>query len=161
MTAASAANRDPQLRVSVRAAGGLVVRRGGDGDVRLVLVHRPRYDDWSFPKGKQRRGETLQAAALREVREETGFLCVAEASIGVTEYVDRWDRPKLVKYWVMNRVTGAFAPNNEVDSIAWLRPSEAGVRLSHEHDRQLLLRCMEQLAETLRGRERFDNRSLG
>ena len=78
--------------------------------MRLVLVHRPRYDDWSFPKGKQRRGETLLAAALREVREETGFLCVAEASIGVTEYIDRGERPKLVRYWVMKRVNGASCP---------------------------------------------------
>ncbi len=88
MTVPSAASRDPQLRVAVRAAGGLVVRRGGDDTVRVVLVHRPRYDDWSFPKGKQRRGETLLAAGLREVREETGFLCVAEASLGVTEVLE-------------------------------------------------------------------------
>ncbi len=161
MTAASTANRDPHLRVSVRAAGGLVARRGSDDDVRLVLVHRPRYGDWSFPKGKQRRGETLLAAALREVREETGFLCLAEASIGVTEYVDRWDRPKLVKYWIMNRVSGTFAPNDEVDAIAWLRPSEAVVRLSHEHDQQLLLRGMEQLRQILMGGDRVDFRSSG
>ena len=154
MTAASAVSRDPQLRVGVRAAGGLVIRRGSDDAVRLVLVHRPRYDDWSFPKGKQRRGETLLAAALREVREETGFLCVAEASIGVTEYVDRGERPKLVRYWVMNRVNGAFVPNDEVDAIAWLRPSEAVVRLSHDHDRELLSRSVAQLAAILEGRLR-------
>ncbi|HSP66068.1 MAG TPA: NUDIX domain-containing protein, partial [Candidatus Deferrimicrobium sp.] len=107
----SAVTRDPQLRVGVRAAGGRVIRRGSDDAVRLVVVHRPRYDDWSFPKGKQRRGETLLAAALREVREETGFLCVAESSVGVTEYIDRGERPKLVRYWVMDRVNGVFASN--------------------------------------------------
>ncbi len=161
MTAARVPSRDPHLRVGVRAAGGLVIRRGGDDAVRLALVHRPRYDDWSFPKGKQRRGEALLAAALREVREETGFLCVAETSVGVTEYLDRGDRPKLVRYWVMRRVNGGFVPNDEVDAIAWLRPSEAILRLSHEHDRALLRRSMDQLADVLEGRERVDNRSLG
>lgn len=161
MIAASAASRDPHLRVGVRAAGGLVIRRGSDDAVRLVLVHRPRYDDWSFPKGKQRRGETLMAAALREVREETGFLCVAEASIGVTEYVDRGDRPKQVRYWVMNRVNGVFSPTDEIDAIAWLRPSEAVVRLSHDHDRELLNHSVAQLAGVLEERDCVDVRSLG
>jgi 8-oxo-dGTP diphosphatase len=161
MTAASLAGRDPGFRVSVRAAGGLVIRRGDDDAVRLVLVHRPRYDDWSFPKGRQRRGETLLAAALREVREETGFLCVAEGSIGVTEYIDRRDRPKLVRYWVMKRINGSFAPSDEVDAIAWLRPSEAVLRLSHEHDRGLLRGSVVQLAAALEGRECVDTRSLG
>jgi len=161
MTVPSAASRDPQLRVAVRAAGGLVVRRGGDDTVRVVLVHRPRYDDWSFPKGKQRRGETLLAAGLREVREETGFLCVAEASLGVTEYLDRGNRPKLVRYWVMDRIAGDFVPSHEVDAIAWIRPSEAVLRLSHEHDRELLRRSVQRLAEVLEGREYVDSRSLG
>ncbi len=161
MTAASDATRDPHLRVAVRAAGGLVVRRGDDDVVRVVLVHRPRYDDWSFPKGKQRRGETLLGAALREVREETGFLCIAEASVGVTEYLDRGERPKLVRCWVMNRLNGTFAPNDEVDAIAWLRPSEAMLWLSHEHDRELLSRSVEQLAAALDEREYVATRSLG
>ena len=161
MTAPSAVTRDPQLRVGVRAAGGLVIRRGSDDAVRLVVVHRPRYDDWSFPKGKQRRGETLLAAALREVREETGFLCVAESSVGVTEYIDRGERPKLVRYWVMDRVNGVFASNAEVDAIAWLRPSEALVRLSHDHDRELLARSVEHLAEILESRDCAGARSLG
>jgi 8-oxo-dGTP diphosphatase len=161
MTAASSASRAPGLRIGVRAAGGLVIRRGDDDTIRLVLVHRPKYDDWSFPKGKQRRGETLLAAALREVREETGFLCVAEAPVGVTEYLDRGDRPKLVRYWVMNRVNGAFAPNDEVDAIAWLRPSEAVLRLSHDHDRELLERTVEQLTAQLEARDYADVQSLG
>ncbi len=161
MSTASASSRDPQLRVAVRAAGGLVIRRGSDAGVRLVLVHRPRYDDWSFPKGKQRRGESLLEAALREVREETGFLCVAQAAIGVTEYQDRGERPKMVRYWAMSRVNGSFTPNDEVDAIAWLRPSEAVVRLSHEHDRELLGRSVEQLAELLEERDSVGNLSLG
>ena len=158
---ASTAPRDARLHVAVRAAGGLVIRRGGDDAVRVVLVHRPRYDDWSFPKGKVRRGETLLAGALREVREETGFMCVAEVSVGVTEYFDRGDRPKLVRYWAMNPINGSFAPNHEVDAIAWLRPSEAVLRLTHAHDRELLERSVEQLAATLERRESVDARSLG
>jgi 8-oxo-dGTP diphosphatase len=161
MTAERTSNRDNGLRIAVRAAGGLVIRRGPDDAVRVVLVHRPKYDDWSFPKGGQRRGETLMATALREVREETGFLCVAEEVLGVTEYFDRRDRPKLVRYWVMKRVTGTFAPNDEVDAVAWVRPSEAVLRLSHEHDRELLAGAVEQLTGVLESRERVETLSLG
>lgn len=161
MPAQSSPRHDHRLRVGVRAAGGLVVRRGADDGVRVVLVHRPRYDDWSFPKGKQRRGETLLGAGLREVWEETGFLCVAEEVIGVTEYLDRSDRPKLVRYWAMNPVRGTFAPNQEVDSIAWLRPTEALVRLTHEHDHDLLAGAVDQLADILDRRERVQSQSFG
>jgi 8-oxo-dGTP diphosphatase len=160
MTAATA-RHDHGLRVAVRAGGGLVIRRGADDAARVVLVHRPKYDDWSFPKGGQRRGETLLSTALREVREETGFLCVAEAVVGVTEYFDRRGRPKLVRYWVMDRITGTFAPNPEVDAIAWVRPSEAVLRLSHERDRQLLSGAVEQLATVLSRREDAAALSLG
>src|SRR4029077_8790341 len=129
MTAVNAPGVGARLRIAVRAAGGPVVKRGAELGLRVVPVPRPRYDDWSFPKGKQRRAETLLAAGLREVREETGFLCVAEDVGGGTEYFDRRDRPKLVRYWVMNRLTGTFTPNNEVDAIAWVRPNEALLRL--------------------------------
>jgi 8-oxo-dGTP diphosphatase len=161
MDANHASSRAVRLRIAVRAAGGLVIRRGADDAVRVVLVHRPRYDDWSFPKGKQRRAETLLAAALREVREETGFLCVAEEELGVTEYFDRRDRPKLVRYWVMNRVTGNFNPNDEVDSMAWVRPSEAILRLSNEHDRELLDVAIPRLEAALERREHAERQSLG
>jgi 8-oxo-dGTP diphosphatase len=161
MTAERMSKHDNGLRISVRAAGGLVIRRGPDEAIRVVLVHRPKYADWSFPKGGQRRGESLMATALREVREETGFLCVAEEVVGVTEYFDRRDRPKLVRYWVMRRVTGSFLPNDEVDAVAWVRPSEAVLRLSHEHDRELLEGAVEQLSGVLESRERVDTLSLG
>lgn len=161
MTADNATRCDVALRIAVRAAGGLIIRRGADDAVRVVLVHRPRYADWSFPKGKQRRSETLLAAALREVREETGFFCIAEDTVGVTEYVDRRDRPKLVRYWVMNRVTGTFGPNEEVDAIAWVRPSEAVLRLSHDHDRELISRVTPQLEAVLDQRDHVETLSLG
>ncbi len=155
------ADHDQGLRVAARAAGGLVTRRGVDAGIRVVLVHRPRYDDWSFPKGGQRRGETLLSTALREVREETGFLCVAEAVLGVTEYLDRRGRPKLVRYWAMNHITGGFLPNAEVDTIAWVRPAEALLRLSHEHDRDFLERTSSELEEVLARREYARAVSLG
>jgi 8-oxo-dGTP diphosphatase len=161
MSAVNATNRDVRLRLAVRAAGGLVIRRGADDAVRVVLVHRPRYDDWSFPKGKQRRAETLLAAGLREVREETGFFCVAEESLGLTEYIDRRDRPKLVRYWVMNRVRGVFAPSDEVDAIAWVRPSEAVYRLNHDHDRELLTAARPRLDAVLDRRDQLQTLSLG
>ena len=161
MTAESAPAAPPRLRLSVRAAGGLVVRRGADGQPRVALVHRPRYDDWSFPKGKLRRGETLLDCALREVREETGFLCIAEEALGVTEYVDRRERPKLVRYWVMHRITGDFRPSNEVDSIAWVRPVEAVLRLSHAHDQELLTASAARLQVVLERRDTFEVASSG
>jgi 8-oxo-dGTP diphosphatase len=161
MTADTDLRRAVRLRISVRAAGGLVIRRGADDEVRVVLVHRPRYDDWSFPKGKQRRGETLLAAALREVREETGLLCMAEAALGVTEYFDRRDRPKLVRYWAMNAVGGSFESNSEVDSMAWVRPTEAVLRLSHDHDIELLTAVTPQLEAVLDQRDRAETLSLG
>ena len=161
MTADIAAPRIVRLRTSVRAAGGLVIRRGADDQIRVALVHRPRYDDWAFPKGKQRRGETLLAAALREVREETGLLCIAEQVLGVTEYVDRRDRPKLVRYWAMHAVAGGFEPNDEVDSMAWVRPTEAVLRLSNDHDIELLTAVIPQLEAVLEGRDDAETLSLG
>lgn len=155
------ADSDHTFRIAVRAAGGLVVRRGADAAIRVILVHRPRYDDWSFPKGGQRRGETLLATALREVREETGLLCIAEAVVGVTEYFDRCDRPKLVRYWAMKHVTGNLLASEEVDATAWVRPVEAALRLSHDHDRELLAGAIEQLEGVLGRREHAQTLSLG
>jgi len=104
----------------VRAAGGLVVRHGADGD-EVLLVHRPRYDDWTYPKGKVDPGENDEDAARREVEEETGFRCALEAELPSTSYIDARGRPKVVRYWRMRVVDGEFAENNEVDQIEWLR----------------------------------------
>lgn len=161
MTAESATTGDVNLRVAVRGAGGLVIRRGPDGAVRVALVHRPRQDDWTFPKGKQRRGETLLNAAVREVRSATGFLCSVEEGLGVIEYLDRRDRPKLVRYWAMNRLAGTFQPGKEADAIAWLRPAEAELRLTHERDRFLLVRSVPALDAVLDRREHAETLSLG
>ena len=108
---------------------------GGDPTVEVLVVHRPKYDDWSLPKGKLDRGESHEEAALREVEEETGLRCVLGPELPGVSYVDRQGRPKEVRYWSMSRVEGAFAPNPEVDEALWLPLSEARQTLSYDHDR--------------------------
>lgn len=118
----------------IEAAGGVVLRDG-----RLCLVHRPDYDDWSWPKGKLDPGESFEAAALREVREETGLVCRALRELAPVEYEVR-GRPKLVRYWLMEVVSQEedAVPNGEVDELRWLVPGEASEVLSYERDRRLL-----------------------
>jgi 8-oxo-dGTP pyrophosphatase MutT (NUDIX family) len=122
----------------VRAAGGVVWRPGAGGEPEVALVHRPAYDDWTLPKGKLLDGEEDEAAALREVMEETGLICRLGEYLGSLSYRDRKDRPKTVRYWAMEPVEGSFAPNAEVDAIRWLPASEAAAALTYEHDRGLL-----------------------
>jgi 8-oxo-dGTP pyrophosphatase MutT (NUDIX family) len=117
----------------VRAAGGIVVRDG-----EILLVHRPKYDDWTFPKGKAEDGESDEDCALREVSEETGFRCALLEEVGTTEYVDSRGRDKRVRWWLMEPLAGAFTPNHEVDAIRWLDPSDAARALSYERDVALL-----------------------
>jgi len=129
----------------VQAAGGVVRRRAGRLGRRqeVVLIHRPRYDDWSFPKGKLDDGEGFEAAALREVEEETGLACRLVADLGETRYPDRRGRDKVVRYWLMEEADptpdeAGFVANHEVDEIRWLRPAEAATLLTYPHDRTLL-----------------------
>jgi len=121
----------------VQAAGGLVVRRHS-GLLQIVVVHRPVQHDWSFPKGKLEPGETLEIAALREVREETGMTCDLLRFIGHTEYVDRKGRQKTVAYWVMAATGGFFSPNEEVDELRWLDLDHAAGLLSYQRDQELV-----------------------
>lgn len=118
----------------VRAAGGVPWRRTGAGAVELAVVHRPRYDDWSLPKGKLDFGETFMEAARREVREETGLECDLGPELETVEYVDHEGRSKVVRYWSMTVTGGAFAPNDEVDELAWLTVDAAVDRLTHADD---------------------------
>ena len=117
----------------VRAAGGVV-----EDDGRVLLVHRPRYDDWTFPKGKALADESDEACALREVEEETGLRCELGEELPSTSYVDSKGRPKRVRYWRMRPVTGAFAPHDEVDEIAWVAPADAREQLSYTRDLTLV-----------------------
>ena len=125
-----------QSHTEVRAAGGLVVRDGDDG-TEVLLVHRPRYDDWTFPKGKVDPGESDEDAAVREVEEETGYRCSLELELPSTRYIDGRGRPKLVRYWLMRVVDGEFEVNNEVDQLEWLTPAAASSRLTYDRDREL------------------------
>jgi 8-oxo-dGTP pyrophosphatase MutT (NUDIX family) len=125
----------------VRAAGGVVVRADGDSASReVLLVHRPKYDDWTLPKGKVELGERDDETALREVLEETGLECRLGAEAGTTSYNDSQDRPKVVRYWLMEpkSIPEEFVPNREVDAIRWCTVDEARATLSYAHDRKLL-----------------------
>ena len=122
----------------VYAAGGVVWRLGSSGDVEVLLVHRPKYEDWSLPKGKRDPGETDEQCALREVEEETGLVCTLGPELTTTEYVDRKGRPKIVRYWVMTVVDGSFTPTEEVDEIRWLSIERATRLLSYERDAAVL-----------------------
>ncbi len=118
----------------VLAAGGVVVRPTGE----LAIVHRPQHDDWSLPKGKLEEGEDLQAAALREVEEETGLRCRLGRELASTRYRDSKGRPKLVRYWEMTPVAGEFTPDAEVDELRWLSPEDAAGLLTYEGDREVV-----------------------
>ncbi len=121
----------------IRAAGGLVVRDGERGR-EVLVVHRPRYDDWSFPKGKAEEGEPDEECALREVEEETGLRCELRDELPATEYVDARGRQKRVRYWLMVPAGGELAFEHEVDEAVWLTGDEARARLSYGRDAALL-----------------------
>jgi 8-oxo-dGTP pyrophosphatase MutT (NUDIX family) len=127
----------------VEAAGG-IVQRDRHGRSEFLVVHRPRYDDWSLPKGKLHDGEDHASAARREVAEETGIACELGPEIGATSYRDSKGRPKRVRYWLMEPIGEAEAsvPNAEVDEVRWVTPSEARDLLTYEHDRALVDRLV-------------------
>ena len=124
----------------VRAAGG-VLARDCDGVVQVLLVHRSAYDDWSFPKGKAEPGESDEACARREVEEEIGLRCRLGRELPSVRWRDRYDRPKVARYWVLEPETSGDepAPHNEIDEIAWLPVDDARARLTYERDREVLL----------------------
>ena len=101
-------------------------------------MHRPRYDDWSLPKGKLREGEDWREAALREVAEETGVRCEAVRELSPSRYVDDKGRRKLVRWWLMRPVTGSFEPTDEVDELRWVPLERAAEILDYERDRELV-----------------------
>lgn len=121
----------------VRAAGGVVLREGPGGP-EVLLVHRPRYDDWTLPKGKAEPGESDEACAVREVEEETGLSCSLGDELRSTEYLDARGRPKRVRYWRMHPVGDELRFEHEVDAACWLPLAEAVRRLSYERDAAVL-----------------------
>ncbi|MEU0099090.1 NUDIX hydrolase [Streptomyces sp. NPDC006267] len=131
---------------AVLAAGCVLWRRAADGHgVEVCLVHRPRYDDWSFPKGKLKRGEDPRDAAVREVLEETGHHCAPGDRLPTARYrVD--GRPKEVAYWAAEATGGSFTANDEVDRVLWLAPEAARVRLTQPRDVRQLTALLDSLA---------------
>ena len=121
----------------VRAAGGLVVREGANGG-EILVVHRPAYDDWSFPKGKLEPDENEEETAVREVEEETGLRCRLDRELATTRYRDARGRAKTVRYWLMTPVAGVLAAANEVDQARFVSVAEASGLLTYERDRELL-----------------------
>jgi 8-oxo-dGTP pyrophosphatase MutT (NUDIX family)/phosphohistidine phosphatase SixA len=126
----------PEASGEIRAAGAVLWRRGEDG-LEVALVHRPKYDDWSFPKGKAKAGEHVLRAAVREVWEESGVWPILGRRLPAREY-RKDDRLKHVDYWAATGMGGEFRPNDEVDRVEWLPLPEAEGRLSYEHDADLL-----------------------
>ena len=129
-------NAGLELSTVIRAAGGVVARHG-DGEPQVLMVHRPKYDDWSFPKGKAISGESDEDCALREVQEETGLACQLGRPLPAVSYRSK-GRTKRVRYWLMHPQEGEFTADEEVDEVAWVGLDEARRRLTYDHDRALL-----------------------
>lgn len=123
----------------VRAAGGVVWRTGPGTGVQVCLVHRPRYDDWTLPKGKLEAGEHAMSAAVREVAEEADVCGVPQVRLPSIRYRSSDGLPKVVDFWSMRAVAcGAFRPNDEVDQVRWLGVDEAVRQLTYRHDAEVV-----------------------
>ncbi|SDC63109.1 NUDIX hydrolase [Actinokineospora iranica] len=129
------------------AAAGAVLWRRGKNTVETAIVHRPRYGDWSLPKGKLDPGESVHAAAVREVAEETGFAAVLGRSLGQVHYVVG-ESAKTVSYFAARAAGGSFEPNDEVDVLRWIPVSDAVHLVTYPHDRVVLARFAALPAET-------------
>jgi 8-oxo-dGTP pyrophosphatase MutT (NUDIX family) len=137
------------IDIPVLAAGAVLWRDdpSGAGGPLIAVVHRPRYDDWSLPKGKVDPGETEPVTAVREVLEETGYSVVLGRRLATISYpID--DRTKKVRYWAVRNCSGEFTPNSEVDQLEWLPADKAMKRLQYPHDRKVLRRFGRRPADT-------------
>jgi broad specificity phosphatase PhoE/ADP-ribose pyrophosphatase YjhB (NUDIX family) len=119
-------------------AGGVVVRQHRKKGLQVLVSHRPRYDDWTLPKGHLETGETPLSAALREVQEETGLICFPHEHLGSTQYILPSGKNKHVDYWAMERIGGRFRANSEVDEVRWLSKKQARQLLTYSHDQDLV-----------------------
>jgi 8-oxo-dGTP pyrophosphatase MutT (NUDIX family) len=129
----------------VRAAGGVIWRRSESsqgtrsGELEIVLIHRPRYDDWTLPKGKLEAGETYEHAARREVEEETGLTCGLGPELDSVSYVDGKGRPKVVRYWAMQvEEEHDRPPDDEVDGWQWVAVRDALDVLTYDRDQTVV-----------------------
>ena len=136
----------------IRAAGALLWRDNSDLSLEVALIHRPRYDDWSLPKGKLEMGETALQCAYREVHEETGIRATFTRQLGTVEYEES-GQEKRVKYWAAHcaLTNSEFVPNEEVDQMRWLSPSQALEQATHDSDKSIIEKFMseEQHTDTL------------
>ncbi|WP_432086222.1 NUDIX hydrolase [Streptomyces sp. bgisy095] len=122
----------------ILAAGCVLWRPSPSGrGIEIALVFRPKWSDWSHPKGKLKRGEEAREAAIREVREETGMTCLPSIELPGARYEVR-GRPKEVRYWAAEATGGTFEPNHEVTRLLWLAPDAARARLTHPRDKELV-----------------------
>jgi 8-oxo-dGTP pyrophosphatase MutT (NUDIX family) len=123
---------------SVRAAGGVISRRNGQGETEVLLIHRFNRTDWTFPKGKVEAGESDEEAARREVEEETALQCSLGDELPSATYRDNKGRFKTVRYWAMTPVGGVAEPRMEVDGVRWLGIGAARALLTYPRDRDVL-----------------------
>ena len=148
MTASASPSGGAESRAgdTVLAAGGVVWRSAPGGeegrDLEVLVIHRPRYDDWTLPKGKAEPDDAdLMATARREVWEETGLRCRLGADLGQVDYIAK-GRPKVVHYWSMQAEEGSFVANDEVDEAEWMTPDAARERLVYRHDVEVVDRFL-------------------
>ncbi|AII04538.1 MULTISPECIES: NUDIX hydrolase [Rhodococcus] len=139
------------VKANIFAAGAVLWRKSPDNpdEIEIALIHRPKYEDWSFPKGKLDPGETAVVAALREVEEETGIRGRLGRHLGALTYpIPGHRRLKRVEYWAAEARAGEFVPNSEVDEMRWLPVSEVADQLSYPMDRKMLRRFTAQPPDT-------------
>ncbi|MDJ0391965.1 NUDIX hydrolase [Rhodococcus sp. G-MC3] len=144
-------SRQNTLRANIFAAGAVLWRVSPDSgrELTVALVHRPKYDDWSFPKGKVDPGETTVDAAVREVAEETGFNSRLGRYLSTVTYpIPGHRKMKKVDYWAAEARSGKFEPNSEVDVLRWVTPAEAAHQLSYPMDHKILRRFLKQRPNT-------------
>lgn len=144
-------SRENPLQANIFAAGAVLWRFSPEtaDEISVALVHRPKYDDWSFPKGKIDPGETTVDAAIREVAEETGFHSTLGRYLSKVTYpVPGHRKMKKVDYWAAEARSGGFEPNDEVDELRWLTPAEAVHQLSYPMDHKILRRFLKQPPNT-------------
>lgn len=126
----------PNPTPSILAAGGVVKRRKAR-HTEFLVVHRPRYDDWSLPKGKLDPDERFFTAAAREIEEETGSRARKLTKLGSIAYSSLGGKPKVVRYWLFEHEGGKFKPNSEVDEVRWVRAADALQLLTYPRDRNV------------------------
>lgn len=132
---------EPPPEESIWAGGCVIARTRDNGKPEYLVVHRPRYDDWSLPKGKLDKKESFLDGALREVKEETGIKGKNPRPIGSVGYLTKAGNPKVVRWWLADEGGGKFKPNREVDQIRWVTRKKASKLLAYRNDREVLDRA--------------------